>query len=69
MGKGDFALPPHTLQKSGYDVKGTNGRSGGGGETLLTHTLIPPYDNNTNHITHVNKTSTQPYKFLVWYIL
>jgi hypothetical protein len=55
MGKGDFALPsPPTLQKSGNDVKGTNAGEGGG-KTFLTHTLIPPNDNNTNHISYVNK--------------
>ncbi len=53
MGKGDFALSSHpTLQKSGNDVKGTNAGEGGG-ETFLTHSLIPPNDNNTNHISYV----------------
>jgi hypothetical protein len=67
--RGFCTTPPPTLQKSGYDVKGTNGRNEGGGTHSSHTTPVSPCDNNTNHITHVHKTSTQPYKFIVGYIL
>ncbi len=66
--KGILHYPPPHCRSLSLTSKVRTAGVGGGGKTLPTHILIPPYDNNTNHISHVNETSTQPYKFLVWYI-